>query len=148
MKRLLAQWRQLKPEAHDYIGVYAWGALWMAWFLVFTPAPISGLIFRGTIILVGAAGIVGAIIAIYGVFQADRLITEKYGVLVLMLAPLSYTVIQLAQTIVDLVTLGETQRSHLILLGLWPFWFLMKRFRYLSRQVGEAKVTPLPHEAA
>lgn len=142
------RWRDLKPESRDYIRIYLWGAIWTAWFVVFTPAPVGSVIFRGTIVLIGAAGIAGAIVAVHGVYKADRLITEKYGVLMLMLTPFSYAIIQATVTAIDLVTLGETQRSHLVFLGLWPFFFLLKRFRALSRQVGEAKATPLPHEAA
>jgi hypothetical protein len=148
MRRLITAWRHLKSEDRDYIGVYMWGALWIIWFMVFTPAPITGLVFRGTIILFGLVALAGVILAVRGVLVSDHLITEKYGVLLIMAGPFSYTLLQAGQTVVDLVTLGETQRSHLIIFGAWPLFWLLKRYRHLSRQVGEAKATPLPEEEA
>ena len=147
MSRVRAAWRHLKSEDRDYVGVYLWGGLWLAWFMVFTPAPIVGLAFRGTIALFGLVALTGVVVAIRGVFKGDHLITEKYGVLLLMAGPFSYTLLQAAQTAIDLIGTGTTQRSHLILLGAWPLFWLLKRFRHLSRLVGGAKATPLPEEA-
>jgi len=148
MHKLITAWRHLKSDDRDYIGVYLWGALWVIWFMVFTPQPITGLVFRGTIILFGLVALAGVVLAVRGVFMGDHLITEKYGVLLLMAGPASYTLLQAGQTVVDLITTGETQRSHLILFGAWPVFWLLKRHRHLSRQVGEAKATPLPEETA
>jgi hypothetical protein len=148
MRKLFSAWRALKSEDRDYVGVYLWGAVWLVTFMVFTPAPITGLVFRGVIILFGVVALAGVFMAVRGVFVGDHLITEKYGVLLLMAGPASYTLLQLGQAIVDVVTTGETQRSHLILFGAWPVFWLLKRHRHLSRQVGEAKATPLPAEEA
>ena len=148
MRKLITAWRALKSEDRDYVGVYVWGAFWLVTFMVLTPAPITGLVFRGVIILFGVVALAGVFMAVRGVFVGDHLITEKYGVLLLMAGPASYTLLQIGQTVVDLVTLGETQRTHLILFGAWPVFWLLKRHRHLSRQVGEAKATPLPEEEA
>jgi hypothetical protein len=148
MRKLLTAWRALKSEDRDYVGVYLWGALWIVWFMVFTPAPITGLVFRGVIMLFGVVALAGVFMAVRGVLVADHLITEKYGVLLLMAGPFSYTLLQIGQTAVDLILTDATQRSHLIFFGAWPLFWLLKRFRHLSRQVGEAKATPLPAEEA
>lgn len=138
--------RQMLPENRDYLVVYAWGALWTTWFVVFTPDPLASLFYRGTVVLVAATGITGAVLAAAGVVRNDHLTLERLGVTLLMTQPIVYTVFQLVQTIVDLVVTGTTQRSHLVLLGLWPAWWLWKRYRVLSRRVAEAKETPLPSE--
>lgn len=137
---------QMPPENRDYLLVYAWGALWTTWFVVFTPDPLASLFYRGTVVLVAAVGIVGAVLAIAGVLRGDHLTLERLGVTLMMVQPISYAVFQLVQTIVDLIVIGSTQRSHLVLLGLWPMWWLWKRYRVLSRRVAEAKETPLPSE--
>lgn len=140
--------RQMIPENRDYLVVYLWGALWTAWFVVFTPDPLASLFYRGTVVLVAALGLGGAALAVAGVLRNDHLTLERLGVSLLMVQPIVYAVFQLVQTIVDLVLLGTTQRSHLVLLGLWPAWWLWKRYRVLSRRVAEAKETPLPSERA
>ena len=113
-----------------------------------TPDPLASLFYRGTVVLVAALGLVGAALAVAGVLRNDHLTLERLGVSLLMVQPIVYAVFQLVQTIVDLVLLGTTQRSHLVLLGLWPAWWLWKRYRVLSRRVAEAKETPLPSERA
>jgi hypothetical protein len=138
--------KQMIPENRDYLMVYAWGALWTTWFVVFTPDPLSSLFYRGTVMLVAFFGIAGAALAAAGMLRNDHLTLERLGVTLLMVQPAGYAVFQLVQTIVDLTVLGTTQRSHLVLLGLWPFWWLWKRYRVLSRRVAEAKKTPLPSE--
>lgn len=148
MNKINTVWRSLKAEDRDYIGVYLWGGLWVSWFMAFTPAPITGLVFRGVIVLFGLVALVGVVFAVRGVLVGDHLITEKLGLLLLMAGPGSYTILQAGQSVVDLVTTGETQRSHLILFGAWPVLWLLKRHRHLSRQVGEARATPLPEENA
>jgi hypothetical protein len=138
--------RQMIPENRDYLVVYLWGALWTTWFVVFTPDPLASLFYRGTVVLVAALGLGGAALAVAGVLRNDHLTLERLGVSLLMVQPIVYAVFQLVQTIVDLVLLSTTQRSHLVLLGLWPAWWLWKRYRVLSRRVAEAKETPLPSE--
>lgn len=137
---------QMLPENRDYLVVYLWGAAWTGWFVVFTPDPLASLFYRGTVVLVAATGITGAVLAAAGVLRNDHLTLERLGVSLLMAQPIVYAVFQLVQTVVDLTVIGSTQRSHLVLLGLWPAWFLWKRYRVLSRRVAEAKKTPLPSE--
>ncbi|RPE75665.1 hypothetical protein EDF28_3610 [Curtobacterium sp. PhB137] len=138
--------RRMAPENRDYLVVYAWGAVWTTWFVVFTPDPLSSLFYRGTVILVACLGVAGAALAIAGMLRNDHLTLERLGVSLMVVQPVGYAVFQLVQTVVDLSLTGTTQRSHLVLLGLWPAFWLWKRYRVLSRRVAEAKETPLPSE--
>lgn len=139
------RWKELKPDQRDYVRIYAWGVLWSTWFFLFTPNTLTFLDKPAALIL-SASGVVGGLIALVAVFNKDPLLLERLGVGLLVVAPFAYSFVQAVAVGIELVTQGSTQRSHLILLGIWPVLFLHKRRRQIRDMVKAAKETTLPSE--
>lgn len=145
---VISSWKSHTQEDRDYAIVYMWGAIWCAIFFAITPVSVDNIFSRLVVILWTLAGLVGAVIATFGLWQKDNLLLERLGVTFLMLAPVAYSITQFGVWLFEILTTGESQRFHLIIMGLWPFFFLRKRRHHLSARVREAKATPLPGETA
>ena len=134
---------RLRSEERAYLWIYATTILWCIVYLAIPPAPVLVTFDRPLTIAWPLAGIVGAAIAMTGILARDNLLIERAGVTVLLAAPGTYTLIQAGVAISEHVTLGASNRWHLIIVFTLLFEFFFKRYRRLGRWVREAKNTPL-----
>ncbi len=146
-------WKSLAQESRDYLIIYAWGLLWVVVYFFFPPTTTLSILNVGLLAAWTGASAVGAAIAMWGMLTKDNLLVERFGVTLLMVAPIVYTSTQLGLLVYSLFDpsiLSPTghwyDRLYLVVLGFWPFWFLNKRRRQLTRQVTLAKNTPLAGE--
>lgn len=151
MSPILSKWRSLPSEHQDYVFIYAWGFLWAASYLFFTPTTTYALVTQTIIWLWTITAITGSVLALIGLLSGNNLLLERMGVTFLLIAPLAFGLTQIALVVYGIVDpLGSpsdpAQRAHLIFLGLWPFLFLNKRRRQLKNRVIIARATPLEGE--
>lgn len=143
----MKRWKQLTPEDRDYAVIYLAGAVWCGVFLFVPPSAVLLVFDRVVGSLWSGAGLVGAVMALAGLFARDHLLLERFGVRLLLIAPLVYSLMQAVTAFTELNGTGMSQRWHLIFLGLFVAAWLRKRLRKFGALVRDAKETPLPGEA-
>lgn len=143
----MKRWKQLLPEEHDYAIIYTAGAVWCAVFLFLPPSAVLVVFDRVVGSLWSGAGLVGALVALYGLFFRDHLLLERFGVRLMLIGPLVYSLMQAVTAFTELGQTGSSQRWHLIFLGLFLAAWLRKRLRKFGSLVKDARETPLPGES-
>jgi hypothetical protein len=149
MNSLREFWGSSPPEQKDYLFIYAWGALWALVYATATPTATVTAFSTTLVWLWTTVTVIGAALGIYGLVTRDNLLVERFGVHLLMIGPIAYSLTQLGLSIAaTIVDLGDPiARVHLVFFALWPYLFLNKRRRQLKARVKLVKKIPLAHEA-
>ena len=128
--------RPLSSDEKHYISIYAWGALWVAVFVTFTPSAFSTAVDRTATIFFVSITIVGAFVAVWAILRREHLPWELIGIGLLMIGPLTYGLLQLGLSIMPSANSSTgLDRLHLVFLALWAPVFLFKRARWLFKRM-------------
>lgn len=149
MKSIKHFWESSPPEQKDYLFIYSWGALWALVYAVATPSATITVFSTTLVWLWTGVTALGAGLGVFGLVTRDNLLVERFGVNLLMIGPMAYSLTQLGLAIFGLITgVGDPgARIHLIFFALWPYLFLNKRRRQLKARVKLVKRIPLVDEA-
>lgn len=152
MQHRVRAWSTLPADHHDYVFIYIWGTVWALSYLFFPPAATLSILTVVTIAIWTGVTAIGGIVALWGLLTRNNLIVERFGVTLLMVGPIIYTLTQitlLIWLIADPSALPASDpldRVAVTVMGFWPFLFLNKRRRQLKFLVNSAKRTPLKSE--
>jgi len=148
MKSLRQFWKNSPPEQKDYLFIYSWGAIWALVYCFATPTATVTLFSTTLVLLWTATTVLGAVLGVYGLVNRDNLLLERFGVNLLMIGPLAYSITQFGLAVFGAITgiVDPYSRIHLIFFALWPYLFLNKRRRQLKARVKLVKQIPLNAE--
>lgn len=150
MKSLRKFWASSPPEQKDYLFIYSWGALWALVYLFATPTATTTVFSTTLVALWTGVTVLGAVLGVIGLLTRDNLLVERFGVNLLMIGPIAYSLTQLGLATVGIITgtsADPTSRVALIFFALWPYLFLNKRRRQLKARVKLVKKIPTVDEA-
>lgn len=150
MSSVRKSWSRLPAEHKDYFFIYLCAALWAATYYLITPVSTTEIISGVVISAWCGLAAVGAILALAGLIGRNNLLLERLGVSFIITAPFIYMLVQaglIGYAIFDNENpVDYLGRIHLMLWGLWLFFFLNKRRRQLKARVKAVKKVPLDDE--